>query len=115
MQSLTNAKIAETDDIATEEQQRKWIEQRKALRVGLDEMGISERWLCSKTRTPLENSFLAEIRERRKKAITCDQMKQSETEVIIVQHLKRNFKNGFYYDYTYIQSRKKFVERYRLV
>ena len=80
MQSLTHAKIAETDDIATEEY-REWIEQRKALRAGLDEMGISERWLCSKTRTPLENNFLAEIRDRRKKTIARDQTKPSESEV----------------------------------
>ena len=53
----------------THDQYRQWMDERRRLRDGLDAMALSERWLCSKERTPLENKLLAELRSKRKAAI----------------------------------------------
>jgi hypothetical protein len=62
--SDVNLNSVETSDF-TEDQYRQWIDQRKKTRDGLESMALSERWLCSKTRTPLENKLLAEMRGKR--------------------------------------------------
>ena len=54
----------------TQAQYRQWMEERRRVRDGLEAMAISERWLCSKTRSPLENKVLAELRCKRREAIT---------------------------------------------
>lgn len=66
----------------TEDQYRQWMDQRKRTRDGLDSMALSERWLCSKTRTPLENKLLAELRGKRRAAIAASsQILASKSEV----------------------------------
>lgn len=65
----------------TEEQYRQWMEERRSIRAGLDGMAVSERWLCSKTRTPLENNVLAELRSKRRRQSTQDQIPTTKSEV----------------------------------
>lgn len=65
-QSLNSVK---TSDF-TQDQYRQWMDERRSVRNGLDMMAISERWLCTKTRTPLENKLLSELRSKRKSSIT---------------------------------------------
>ena len=65
-QSLIHVK---TSDF-TEEHYRQWMEERRSVRAGLDGMAVSERWLSTKTRTPLENKLLAELRYKKKAAMT---------------------------------------------
>lgn len=64
-QSLNSVK---TSDF-TQDQYRQWMDERRSIRNGLDMMTISERWLCTKTRTPLENKVLSELRCKRKASI----------------------------------------------
>ena len=66
--SEQNLNAVDTGDF-TEAQYRQWMEERRRVRDGLEAMAISERWLCSKTRSPLENKVLAELRCKRKEAI----------------------------------------------
>ena len=65
--SEQNLNDVSTSDF-TQEQYRQWMEERKRVRKGLEGMAVSERWLCSKTRSPLENKALAELRSRRRTA-----------------------------------------------
>ena len=76
-QSLVGVRTADF----TEDQYRQWVEERRGIRAGLDGMAVSERWLCSKTRTPLENNVLAEIRSKRRRASTHDQIPTTKSEV----------------------------------
>lgn len=66
--SEQNLNAVKTSDF-TQAQYRQWMDERTRVRDGLDAMAISERWLCSKTRTPLENKLLAELRGKRRAAI----------------------------------------------
>ena len=43
---------------------RDWLASRQELRLDLDGLGVTEKWLRSKECTPLENSLLAQFRER---------------------------------------------------
>ena len=66
--SEQNLNTVKTSDF-TQDQYRQWMDERTQVRNGLDAMAISERWLCSKTRNPLENKLLAELRGKRRAAI----------------------------------------------
>ena len=48
----------------TEADYREWVEERMRIREGLEDMGVNERWLCSKNRTPAEEHLLAQLREK---------------------------------------------------
>ena len=78
--SDVNLNSVETSDF-NEDQYRQWIEQRKKTRDGLESMALSERWLCTKTRTPLENKLLAEMRGKRRGAIAASPITASKSEV----------------------------------
>lgn len=56
---------ANSSDLS-ETQYRKWTVDRRELRKSLDSVGANEKWLCSKERTPLENSILARLRNKSK-------------------------------------------------
>lgn len=64
------------------------MDERRSVRNGLDMMAISERWLCTKTRTPLENKLLSELRSKRKASITASvPIPASQPEVIDTRYL----------------------------
>ena len=66
----------------TQDQYRQWMDERRRTREGLESMNVSERWLCSKTRTPLENKLLAELRgKRRATTAATSQIPASRSEV----------------------------------
>ena len=67
--SDVNLHSVKTSDF-TEDQYRQWVSLRKKTREGLESMALSERWLCSKSRSTLENKLLAEMRGRRRAALT---------------------------------------------
>ena len=99
-QSLVGVRTADF----TEKQYRQWVEERKGIRAGLDGMAVSERWLCSKTRSPLENNVLAEIRSKRRRPSTHDQIPTSKSEVhnyiLLIIHTCRH--SCMYVTVTYI-------------
>ena len=65
----------------TEDQYREWLRERKSVREGLEGMSISERWLCSKARTHLENKLLAELRDKRKASTATIAVTESEVKI----------------------------------
>ena len=67
--SEQNLNAVKTSDF-TEAQYRQWMDERRRTRDGLESMAVSERWLCSKTRTPLEDKLLAELRGKRRATIS---------------------------------------------
>lgn len=72
----------------TQDQYRQWMDERRSIRNGLDMMTISERWLCTKTRTPLENKLLSELRCKRKAAIAASApIPVTHSEVMVIQRV----------------------------
>ena len=50
----------------SDQEYKSWLSARQCMRSDLEALGANERWLCSKERTPLESSLLAQLRQRRK-------------------------------------------------
>ena len=47
----------------TEAEYHVWVTERMKMREDLEGMGVSERWLCSKDRTPAEQHLLSQLRK----------------------------------------------------
>ena len=66
----------------TEAEYRQWVEERMKIREGLEGMGVSERWLCSKNRTPAEEYLLAQLKEKNRLKQSRIENKDNTSEVL---------------------------------
>lgn len=74
----------------TEAEYREWVEERMRIREGLEGMGVSERWLCSKDRTPAEEHLLTQLREKNRLKQSRIENKDHMTEVKPAFHGSRS-------------------------
>ena len=65
----------------SEQEYKNWLSARQHMRSDLEALGANERWLCSKERTPLESSLLAQLRQRREKMAGASAAPSSQAEV----------------------------------
>ena len=53
----------------TEADYKQWLARRREMRSSLEGLGANKQWLCSKERTPLENTLLSQLRSRERASI----------------------------------------------
>ena len=103
---MQNLNAVKTTDF-TQDEYRRWVEERQRMREGLESMAVSERWLCSKTRTPLENKLLAELRGKRRASIAASSPILELQSEVNARKLPTKLHNSHFDAYYYSTSQER--------